>query len=290
MRMVYLAYPIDSFGLTQDQVADLIVIKQMLHEFGVDLVYDPGDAFSLRQGAVPGDEIDWCNRRAANKADGLFAYLPRAVASIGVPIEVDRALAQGKWVALCSDAESWMLQDQRRGLARFDVDRGSMVVAARWLADQSEPVYADRDNEVQPLPVQLLGETSALPSRGYRDDAGLDLRVSEDTYIPAGVSCDVPCGIAIELPYWSWGLIIGRSSTRRTRGLLVHPGVIDAGWRGPIFTLVENLSDEPVRIKAGERLGQLIVMANSTRRVEPREAHALSPSARGTHGFGSTGF
>jgi len=130
---------------------------------------------------------------------------------------------------------------------------------------------------------------SLLPSRAYHDDAGLDLYVSQKTTVYAGEYKDVPCGIAVELPYWAWGLVIGRSSSMRKRGLQVQSSVMDAGYRGPQYVLVYNLSGATRVLMPGERLGQLIIMHNHTRSVDPRMVDELSQSARGINGFGSSG-
>lgn len=140
-----------------------------------------------------------------------------------------------------------------------------------------------------PLPVRRLTEHAALPHRGYHDDAGLDLWVSGRVAIAAGLTADVPCGLAMQLPQGCFGLIVGRSSTRRARGLMVHPGVIDVGWRGEIFVNVENQTDELVIIEIGERLGQIIILPNLTHLYEPVWVDELDPHDRGTNGFGSTG-
>jgi dUTP pyrophosphatase len=289
-RFVYLAYPIDQAPRAASQVSlfeSLEKAKSMLLTAGVDVVFDPGEAFTLRPEAAPGDEVALVNRAAHAQADSVLAVLPAGWATIGVPMEIDRALSQGKWVALCSDANSWMLQDKRKGMARFGLSADDMLAAAEWLASRDHPVYPPRQQD--PLPV-VVDEGGTLPSRGYEDDAGLDLYAGVDIEIPLGEAVDVPSHVRIQLPPHSWGLIIGRSSTRRKRGLLVHPGVIDTGWRGDLFAMVENVGQEPVvKIKKGDRLAQLIIMNNSTRLYRPEPVDQLDPHPRGVNGFGSTG-
>lgn len=289
MRMVYFAYPIDNGGPSMERhYPRLEKAKAALLDAGVDVVYDPGDAFTLRAGSQPGDEADWINRRAATEADGLFAFLPTGVASIGVPIEIDRALSQGKWVALCSDVNSWMLQDARRGMGRFGLADEDLRCAVEWLAQQIDSPYP-LGKKPEPLPVRRLDEHAVLPHRQYQDDAGLDLVVSSGVRVPPGQSVDVRTSVAMQLPPWAWGLIIGRSSTRRSKGLLVHPGVIDSGWRGELFINVENQTPDYVEIGRGERIAQIILIRNETMKFEPMWAETLGPHPRGTNGFGSTG-
>lgn len=128
-----------------------------------------------------------------------------------------------------------------------------------------------------------------MPTRAYPTDAGLDLYVSEQVTIPPGGFRDVPAGISVELGESQWGLVTGRSSALRERGLLIHSGIIDSGYRGPLFAGAFNLSSEEVTLKAGERVAQFILMHNSTRFVDPIPVAQLNPSPRGTNGFGSSG-
>lgn len=128
-----------------------------------------------------------------------------------------------------------------------------------------------------------------MPMRAHEDDAGLDMYVSERVVIKPGEFVDVPSGICVQLPRGTWGLIQGRSSTLRKRSLLVNPGVIDVGYRGPLFSGVWNLGRETQILEVGERVAQLIVIANITEMVRVREVDELDESERGANGFGSSG-
>lgn len=80
-----------------------------------------------------------------------------------------------------------------------------------------------------------------------------------------------------------------RSGLALKQGLtcLNSPGTIDADYRGEVQVLLVNLSDQPVTLKRGERIAQLVIA-----RVEQAqlvEVADLSPSERGAGGFGSTG-
>lgn len=138
-------------------------------------------------------------------------------------------------------------------------------------------------------PIKWVGPSEWRPRRTYRGDAGYDLFVAKGAVVEPGEFVDVPCGVQIELPEGVWALITGRSSTLRKRRLLVAQGVIDNGYRGPLFAGVQNLSNEAVAVKAGERLAQLIpfsVLADELMWLRVRE---LGDSPRGDNGFGSTG-
>ena len=134
----------------------------------------------------------------------------------------------------------------------------------------------------------LFGEPR-MPTRAHDNDAGYDLYVAERTIVSAHSFEDVPSGVHVQLPEGSWGLLTGRSSSVRNRGLLVIQGVIDEGYRGELFSAVWNLTDHDVILEAGERVAQLILMPNITVTTELVEVQELDASVRGSNGFGSSG-
>lgn len=133
-----------------------------------------------------------------------------------------------------------------------------------------------------------LGE-ARMPIRSHTDDAGWDLFVSADTTIPAHGFADVPSGVHVQLPNGYWGMLTGRSSTIRKRGLLVVQGIIDTGYTGELFSAVWNLTDKPVLLEQGERVAQLILLPNATASSVLFQTDALGQSTRGSNGFGSSG-
>lgn len=134
-----------------------------------------------------------------------------------------------------------------------------------------------------------VGPSGKLPTRGHKFDAGLDLYVAQDVVVPPHEFVDIPTDVAGALPNHHWGLLTGRSSTLRKHGLLIHTGVIDQGYRGELFAGVMNLTDKPVRVKAGDRIAQLIPVPMPRSIVEPIRVDELPAGERGSAGFGSTG-
>lgn len=285
---VFLSYPIDQVGerpastvYMYDQIEKF---KRMIIESGAATwVFDPGDAFLVDpHRPVPG--VAEINRVAALEAQCVVAFLPKQIASIGVPMEVDRAVQSGKMAAVLSDVKSYMLEIE--GICRrFDWQDDDLYEICRWIQLNDPP---QRDLAT-PLPIMPLSDLGQMPTRAYEDDAGLDLYVSQDTVIEPGAFVDLPCSIAMELPDWAWGLVIGRSSALRKKGLIVQQGVVDAGYRGPMFTQVYNVGTKQVWVMRGERIGQLILMVNHTKTFQPVEVSQLAPSKRGENGFGSSG-
>lgn len=126
-----------------------------------------------------------------------------------------------------------------------------------------------------------------LPSRAYADDAGVDLATSIEVMVPPRVIMDIPTGLAMATPTSCWAWVVGRSSALRRWGLAVHGGIIDPGYRGPLFIQAENKTDEPIVVPAGTRLAQVILMASIV--VPVVQVDALPPAERGANGFGSSG-
>jgi dUTP pyrophosphatase len=139
------------------------------------------------------------------------------------------------------------------------------------------------------LDVQRLDPALPLPSYAHPGDAGLDLHASDATLLQPGERALVPCGIALAIPAGHVGLVHPRSGLALDHGLTVlnAPGTIDAGYRGEVKVLLVNLGQEPVEVRHGERIAQLLVMPLVT--VDVREVDHLDATHRGGGGFGSTG-
>lgn len=150
--------------------------------------------------------------------------------------------------------------------------------------------------------LKRIGDHSLpLPSRASAGAIGYDLSAVEDAIVRPGASALVGTGFAWELdpasdipgggvlPVLTGGLIRDRSSVTGS-GLFVVAGVIDADYRGEIKVRLFNNRDEPVAIKAGERIAQILITSFLVwDLVEIGQDEALTPTARDGNGFGSTG-
>jgi dUTP pyrophosphatase len=138
--------------------------------------------------------------------------------------------------------------------------------------------------------VTRLREEATLPSRAHEGDAGLDLHACEAAHIGPGERWSVATGIAVEIPEGHAGLVLPRSGLAREHGIsLVNaPGLIDAGYRGEVAVLLLNTDPaDTFRIEPGDRIAQLVVLPVAIADVV--ESDALTESARGDGGFGSSG-
>jgi dUTP pyrophosphatase len=100
----------------------------------------------------------------------------------------------------------------------------------------------------------------------------------------------VPTGLVIEVPAGMFLGIFARSSTPLKRGLMVANGVgvVDPDYCGPadeVRIALLNFTQNPVQVKAGDRLAQGILLP--AERVQWEETANGQTESRG--GFGSTG-
>ncbi len=131
-----------------------------------------------------------------------------------------------------------------------------------------------------------------LPERASGGAVGFDLFALEDQEIPPGEPTFIRTGLVIktEKPYALF--VFPRSSLFRKKGLIFphSAGVIDFDYCGEedeLKILVLNLRKEPVRVSAGERLAQLVLLSVATE-VELEEVPS-PPASSSRGGFGSTG-
>jgi len=141
------------------------------------------------------------------------------------------------------------------------------------------------------LKVKLLSSAAKAPTVAHPgEDLGYDVYAAETLTIAPKGQALVPTGIAIECTSPAgekMGALLRDKSSVASRRLVLTGGVIDAGYRGEIKVLIENLGDAPAVIHAGDKLANLIpypVLTGEVRVVED-----LTESSRKAGGFGSSG-
>jgi len=114
-----------------------------------------------------------------------------------------------------------------------------------------------------------------------RRGEGLTLAPMQRAVVPTGLRLEIPPGFEVQ--------VRPRSGLALQHGITVpnSPGTIDADYRGPLGVLLVNLGERAHRIGHGDRIAQMVVAPVVRARFEA--AAALSPTARGSGGFGSTG-
>jgi dUTP pyrophosphatase len=136
---------------------------------------------------------------------------------------------------------------------------------------------------------QRIHPAAILPQYAHPGDAGMDLCACEACEIPPGTHRLVRTGLVMELPANTEAQVRPRSGLALKHGvtLLNTPGTIDEGYRGEIGIILINHGREIFRVTPGMRIAQMVVAPVLRAAVE--EVAAVSATARGSGGFGSTG-
>ncbi|WP_417475541.1 dUTP diphosphatase [Leisingera sp.] len=149
------------------------------------------------------------------------------------------------------------------------------MVTIRVIHDEG----ADRD---VPLPSYETAGAAGADIRANLPDRGcLQLAPGERALVPTGLRIEIPAGYEVQIRPRS-GLALKHGIT-----LPNTPGTIDSDYRGPLGVIVMNAGQEQFEIAHGDRIAQMVVAPVLQARFEL--ADALSGSARGAGGFGSTG-
>lgn len=117
----------------------------------------------------------------------------------------------------------------------------------------------------------------------------MDLHARQEVTLAAGDRAIVPTGVAVAIPEGHAGLVVPRSglAARHGIGVVNGPGLIDSGYRGEVAVILVNHGSEPVTLRRGDRIAQLVVTPVATQ--EMMVVDELPTSERGAGGFGSTG-
>jgi dUTP pyrophosphatase len=141
------------------------------------------------------------------------------------------------------------------------------------------------------LKVKLLTSGAKPPTVAHPgEDLGYDIYAAETVTIAPRGQAVVPTGIAVECTSPKgdvMGALLRDKSSMAARRLAVTGGVIDAGYRGEVRVLMENLGDEAAVIHAGDKIANLIPYPVLTGEV--KVVQDLSDSSRKARGFGSSG-
>lgn len=146
------------------------------------------------------------------------------------------------------------------------------------------------------LSVQILREPAAadlpLPQYATAGSAGMDLHaaIEQDIVLAAGERSLISTGIRIALPEGYEAQVRPRSGLAVRLGVTVlnAPGTIDSDYRGIVQVPLINLGSEPVTVRRGDRIAQMIV-APVVKVVWIEASEPLPETLRSGGGFGHTG-
>ncbi|MEI9478360.1 MAG: dUTP diphosphatase [Deltaproteobacteria bacterium] len=131
----------------------------------------------------------------------------------------------------------------------------------------------------------------SLPQYMTEGSSGMDLFafLKKEVTLQPGERALIPTGISVAIPEGFEGQVRPRSglAIRKGIGIINAPGTIDADYRGEIGVLLINFGKEPVTLRHGDRIAQLVI--SRVFRAIWEEADELPPTLREGGGFGHTG-
>ena len=158
-----------------------------------------------------------------------------------------------------------------------------------------------------------LSDTAIAPNKSHYNDSGFDLYADEDAILAYGETKVIATNIGLELPDGFMADVRPRSGLTSKTALRVQYGTVDAGYRGNIGIICDNVDNlykvktidnklhaiitgdqdailtynTAIEIKRGDKIAQLVIQKIPD--IELIEADELNETARGAGGFGSTG-
>ncbi|WP_412095553.1 dUTP diphosphatase [Bacillus inaquosorum] len=171
--------------------------------------------------------------------------------------------------------------------------------------------------------IKRLSPDAQIPAYAHATDAGFDLVAAADVIIEPGETACVPTSLAFEIPEGFEMQIRPRSGITLKTKLRVQLGTVDAGYRGEVGVIVDNIAlpslyinetfmtigiqfeQHPLRIdgkrdpsiteeqehtyiiRKGDRIAQALI--KPVEQAVFTEVDALGDSDRGAGGFGSSG-
>jgi len=153
--------------------------------------------------------------------------------------------------------------------------------------------------DVNKLQIKFVNTSdNSDPLWAKEGDSGFDLRAclpngEKEVTLQPFERMLIPTGLYFELPMGYELQIRPRSGHSFKTGLMAILGTVDTGYRGEIKVIMINLSNQPQKIEAGERIAQGVVASRVStefgKLVKLKSVKELSETERGSGGFGSTG-
>lgn len=140
----------------------------------------------------------------------------------------------------------------------------------------------------QPTKIKIVSD---YPLKKSKDgDVGYDVRAingGPPIHVGPNLTVKVPTGVYLELPDEYEAQVRPRSGLS-SKGILVHFGTVDSGYRGEIMVSVTNLNYRQYDIQSDDRIAQLVFVKKDNVEIECVD-RIDQETERGANGFGSTG-
>jgi len=163
------------------------------------------------------------------------------------------------------------------------------------LAKMEKLAVETQDSFVKSIQIKFKNDSN-LPDPKYQhvEDSGFDFRanIEEDVTLKPLERKLIPTGLSFEVHDEYELQVRPRSGLALKHGITVlnTPGTVDSNYRGEVKIILVNLSNEKYTIKRGDRIAQgVICYVLKTKWSSLKKVINLTPSTRGSGGFGSTG-
>lgn len=133
------------------------------------------------------------------------------------------------------------------------------------------------------MKIKLRDYGGRMPERAHYNDAGADVFSPADYRLDPGQRLIVPLGFGLELPDGWAGFVFSRTG-KTAAGLVCDLPPVDSGYTGEIHAFLRNTGQETQHIKAGDKIGQLVILP-----VMIAEFVSDLGEERGAGAFGSSG-
>lgn len=137
------------------------------------------------------------------------------------------------------------------------------------------------------LKYKKIHPDARIDSPVHPGDVGYDIYAVAEVEIPASSNRSVPVGFALDIPDGYYVTVETRSGHGLNKGLRLHRGIIDQGFRGEMSVQVYNHGTPlSYTVKKGEKIGQLVLHKVEVLPLETTDT--LSETSRGVDKCGST--
>ena len=126
-----------------------------------------------------------------------------------------------------------------------------------------------------------LREDAIIPTKSHELDCGMDLYLLKGLVMAPFETVCVDTGLSFEIPEGYAGVLVPRSSIAK-QGIIIHPAIIDPGYKGEVHIIATNCSNQLKEFGAGNRLCSLVCYNILNPTINPEDN-------RGTGGLGSSG-
>ena len=148
------------------------------------------------------------------------------------------------------------------------------------------------DFEKNPIPtievgIKKLDKRAKLPQYAHTGDSGVDVFALEDIEIQPKDTVFIKTGLAFQMPLGYELQSRPKSGITLKSKCRVQLGTIDSIYRGEVGIIMDNIGDEVISIKEGQKIAQLVPV--KVPYMNFTEIEELETTDRQEGGFGSTG-